>query len=311
MYHNKKLDNILCNNQIPSLLIYKNRYGIIYDKSSDYSIDVRSVAKTISSLAAGILIEDPNYEFNEQTMIYPIIEDIVKIHYPKNIHYIKKIKVKHLLTHTIGYTEVLLKRNDLRDIDKDDLINYVLNQPIVYEPGTYYLYSNAGMFILGVVISNYLNLDFYDYINENIFTKLDIINPRWDRHGSYIVSSSNLYLSPKDLLKIGRLILDGGMYNGKRVIPEKFIEKMTSAKVENKHNSRFTYLREDFYGYGIWISENNIIFASGTGGNLIVIIKDLDMVIVAANSNDISKQNIIKEEVDKLIKILMEDTNDL
>ncbi len=68
---------------------------------------------------------------------------------------IRKVQIKHLLTHTIGYEDVLLMRQDIEEMEGNDYINYLVNYPIVHEPGEYYLYSNAGSYLLSVVLQEF------------------------------------------------------------------------------------------------------------------------------------------------------------
>ncbi|WP_297282278.1 serine hydrolase [uncultured Anaerococcus sp.] len=287
---------------------------IIYDKATDYEIDlandkvfdVRSISKTILSLACGILIEKSGGEFNLDTFIYPIIKDKVKLTNKKNLKYLEKIKVRHLLTHTTGYRDLILYSKDIRKSQYDDLFEYIINYPIYYKPGDHFLYSNAGYYLLAITMQEYLDYEIFHFIEENLLKPLDIYNRSWGKFGKYIAGATKINFNSYDMLKIGNLIFDDGKYNDKQIVSKAYISSMIRAYNENKNEIKRNYISEDLYGYGIWISKNGTIFASGTGGQLIVILKDLDMIIVSTNSGSDSKSHQIKKDIDDLIKYMYE-----
>ena len=146
-----------------------------------------------------------------------------------------------------------------------------------------------------------LETSLYEYIDRNFFKVLSIETPRWDSYGSYLVGASKLYLSSVDMLKFGEIILNKGLYKGLRILNKESIEKMLEISYTNSNSSRLNYLSEDYYCRGIWLSKENIIFASGSGGQIIAILEDEDIIIVANNGNDEAYSKNIKLDVDKLI----------
>ena len=292
-----------------SLIIYKNGHGYIVNKKREDVFDVRSISKTVLSLACGILINKNPEDFNLETNIYPIIKDKINLTNTKNLRYLKEINVGHLLTHTTGYRDLVLLSKDLREKDYDQLVDYIINYPIYYIPGSYFLYSNAGYYLLALTMQEFLNYDLLDFIYENLFKPLDIPYRNWDRFGNHIAGATKLQSSAYDLLKIGKLILNKGKYNGMQIVSEDYIKLMQEPLKKNRHESKREFVSEDYYGLGLWISEANVIFASGTGGQLIVILKDLDIVIVTTNNGSDSKSYKIKADADELIKLIYRENN--
>ena len=121
--------------------------------------DIRSISKTIMTIVLGVAIrlsEEGKYpELSDETYIYPIIKDVINLENKSNEAALKKVKIKHLITHTVGFNDVLLMRNDIKDMDPFEYVNYVVNHPIVHEPGDYYLYSNV---VIGNNNYNYNNI---------------------------------------------------------------------------------------------------------------------------------------------------------
>ena len=289
-----------------SLIIYRDYKGYFVNEKDEDIFDVRSISKTILAIACGILIEKSNYDFNEESLIYPMIKDKINLTNKKNLRYLKQVKVKHLLTHTTGYRDLLLFSKDIRNNDTENLLDYVINYPIYYKPGNYFLYSNAGYYLLAATMQEYLEYDLFDFIKTNLLEKLEINNASWERYGDYIAGATKIHLSADAMLSIGKLLLNKGKFKGKEIISNSWIEKMIKPLFKNPNENKRKFLSEDSYGYGIWISDNGVIFASGTGGQLIVLLQKLGTIIVTTNSGSDNKSYRIKSDVDKIISIINE-----
>lgn len=291
----------LKNSKATSFIIYNNADKTITGNINDIRVNIRSVAKTIMTLTAFKLMEDTSFDINLDTKIYPYIYKKIKLTNKKNLKYLEEIKLDNLLTHSIGYAYPLLMTRDIRGMDEDGLLNYAINYPISYQPANKFLYSNVGFYLLSVFMESILETSLYEYIDRNFFKVLSIETPRWDSYGSYLVGASKLYLSSVDMLKFGEIILNKGLYKCLRILNKESIEKMLEISYTNSNSSRLNYLSEDYYCRGIWLSKENIIFASGSGGQIIAILEDEDIIIVANNGNDEAYSKNIKLDVDKLI----------
>lgn len=291
----------LKNSKATSFIIYNNADKTITGNINDIKVNIRSVAKTIMTLTAFKLMEDTSFDINLDTKIYPYIYKKIKLTNKKNLKYLEEIKLDNLLTHSIGYAYPLLMTRDIKGMDEDGLLNYAINYPISYRPASKFLYSNVGYYLLSVFMETILETSLYEYIDRNFFKILSIKSPRWDSYGSYLVGASKLYLSSVDMLKFGEIILNKGLYKGLRILNKESIEKILEISYTNPNSSRLNYLTEDYYCRGIWLSKEDIIFASGCGGQIIAILEDEDIIIVTNNGKDEAYSKQIKLDVDKLI----------
>lgn len=290
-----------------SLIVYSKEEGIIFENSDEKIINARSIAKLVTSLACGVLIDKSNGDFNEDTLIYDILKDKVNISNRKNFKKLNNISVRDCLTHTMGYRDIILMSKDIEDKNKDDLLDYALSYPLYFKPGEKFLYSNAGYYVLAAVMEEYLNYDLYDFINENIFKVLDINFPRWDRYGKYLAGTTKLYLNADDLLKFGMLILNDGFYNGEQIVPKSYIAKMSQKLYKNnKGYIDNSYLSDDYYGYSVWTGKDGIKYASGSGGQYVIILEKEGIIIVATNGGPSEKVPLIKKQIDKVIDNIKE-----
>ena len=293
-----------------SFLIYDGNRGEIIGKANDNSLNVRSVAKSVLAIGSLILMEKSQFDFNMDTYIYPLLEDCISLTNKNNIKYLQEIQVKHLLTHSVGYDKSLLMSKDIEGIPEENLLDLCINYPIKYKPGSYFKYSNSSYYLLSVVMENYLQCSLYDFLKDNLFDKLNMKPVRWDSYGNFIVGASKLYISDLDMIKIGHLLLNKGKYQNDIILSEASISKLFTP-VFARVTDKFTYLSEDFYTFGFWKSKNQIVFASGTGGQIIALLADENIVIVTTNNRSDDLSDSIKEDVDNLIKLAKGETNGL
>lgn len=268
-------------------------------KDENTPSDIRSISKTILTLVCGILIDqDPNFTLD--TLVYPILKNQINITNKDNLEFLSKLKIKHLLNHTVGYGEVLMMRNDIKDLDPFKLLDYTLNTYLKYKPGTYYLYSNASFYLLSATLQVYLEKDLIDFINEVLFFKLNIKEFKWEKYGDYLAGATRLWLLPDDLLKIGEVLLSKGKYHDKRIISSDFIKMMKTLTTVTPHHHNDNVLYQRYgYGSGIWVSNNDIFFGHGTDGQNLVIIPSKETIILTqANQSEVS-------EIEKIIDTII------
>lgn len=304
------MDNLL--KGMDSIIIYSKEKGILYNETSSKKINIRSIAKIVTSIACGILIDKTKGDYNEGTFIYDILKDKVSVSNVKNLPKLRSIRVRDCLTHTMGYRDIILMSKGIEGLNKDDLLDYTLSYPLYFNPGEEFLYSNAGYYVLAATMEEYLGYDLYDFIDENLFKKLNISKPRWDRYGKYLVGASKLYLDADDLLKLGKLILDEGIYEGDRIVSSNRINNMSSKFYKNnKDYVDKSFLSDDYYGYSLWTGKEDVFYASGTGGQYVIFLKKEGIIIVTTNGCDPNKAQFIKNQINSIIRNLREVENGL
>ena len=240
--------------------------------------ELRSCSKLLVAMAIGIAIEKGMVTLD--TFIYPSIKDIVDIKNKSNLEKIKKWKIRNLLTHTTGYESQMMSERFINDIDENKLLDYALNYDIPYDVGTRFAYNNVEPFVLSVFFQETFGINLTDFINKNIFKKLDIKEYKWDNFGKYCPASTGLYLKHSDFHKIGKLLLNNGRYNNIQVIPETWINEMCVLQLETP--SAFKPERvfpKVGVGYYTFISINNYVFRDGADGQYIIINKEKNLLI--------------------------------
>ena len=262
--------------------------------------DIRSISKTVLALVLGTVIESRD-DLAEDTPVWPVLENLCVVNDPWNFEKWQHIKIKHLMNHTIGFDRILMMRGDIQDMDPADYINYIVNEPIVHEAGSYYLYSNAGFYLMSIYLQEFLGEDLEDYIRRTLFNPLGITDYRWERYGKYLAGATRLWLLPQDMLKIGELLLEGG----KGIVSPQWIERMKqfTAFTPGVDTPTNPYFRRHAYGSSLWLSNRgNIFFGHGTDGQTLAIIPERNAVVITtATQKDVKR---LEELVDKAVELL-------
>ena len=242
--------------------------------------DIRSVTKSITSLLVGIAIDKSFIKSIKQ----PISDFLDTVEY--NINSEKaKITIRDLLTMTSGlsWDETASIEDYNKWIYSDNQIKYLFKRPLKSIPGETFNYNSAAMHLLSVIISKASNMKTIDFAQKYLFDPLEISNRKWnsDKQG-FNNGSAGLELTPYDMLKIGNLVLNKGVYKDKRIVSEDWINESTSPKLD----AIYPEIDINSYGYGWWVGDyegHTFIFANGWGGQFIMIFPDSSLIIVATN----------------------------
>ena len=194
------------------------------------------------------------------------------------------LTVRHLLTMSSG-----LYGHGWWDIDEIEgrgapVLEGALEAPLVAPPGWGFLYNNGASHVLSAVIAAAAGKPTDEVAADRLFGPLGIERWSWptDPQGHHW-GCGGLALGVRDLLKLGRLFLNCGLWNGERVVDESYIRTATSPLMDGGLPERC--------GYGLlwWVADRASpphYFAGGYGGQYIMVVPDLDLVAVAMGDAD-------------------------
>jgi CubicO group peptidase (beta-lactamase class C family) len=161
--------------------------------------------------------------------------------------------------------------------ESKDWIAFTLAQPMDSDPGKKWAYNSGGSMLLSGIIRSATGKFIDDYAGEHLFQPLGIRSFHWKRTPTgHADTEGGLYLSAEDLARIGYLYLNRGMWNGRRILPEGFVERATARHVAN--------VAPQFdYGYQWWLTRRgdaDVWAGRGFGGQLLIVIPSRDIVAV-------------------------------
>lgn len=242
---------------------------------------IRSISKPIVCLCYGIAIEKGLFPMGLDQPIMPFLKEQI-ITNEENIPFLEKLTIYNLLTLTLGHEEKMLDSKHVATITGQNYADVVLNAPIKHAAGEYFIYTNAATYLASVVFQNATGKKLLEFAKQNIFVPLGITDVLWaESPQGYNMGCTGIEIFADDLIKIGRLLLNGGVYEGNRIVSEKWVKSMLSPKIETpKMYDEKRVLPKFAYGFNMWICKDGIAYCDGTDGQYLIIVPNKKMVIV-------------------------------
>jgi CubicO group peptidase (beta-lactamase class C family) len=271
-----------------SLLVIKNGFLVAEDYFNEGSVDrkdrLQSVTKSFTSALVGIAIEQGCMSGVDQKMLdfFPEIAD--KITDPRKY----QITIRNLLEMCAGYP----REEDDQALWDGLLSGYypplIEDFPLVSDPGTRFHYSNLSSNWLGIIVDRSCGMSLKAYAEKHLFSPLDVEPGEWGQDAEgHNNGCGDLHLSARDAAKFGLAYLNDGIYEGMQIIPADWVEvSLQTYSVNEAFVRRVGDFRDIGYGYHWWSADTrnyHVNFAWGHGGQLIVLVDELDMVIVTTS----------------------------
>ncbi len=269
---------------IHSILISKNGETIYSNYFNQYTPDslnnLKSITKSMIGLLIGIAIEEGHIQNIKQ----PVLDFFGECQSKEN-----KLEDKKAIT----IEDLLLMQSGIewnnRALVKDEWwFNenphcFLLREfPMDTIPGVKFSYNSGVAHLLSGIISRSTGQSTLEFASEHIFSPLKIKTIRWDQDqkGEYY-GNSEMYLKPTDLLKIGQMLSNNGVYKGNQIIPQHWINEM-----QDKAYNATSFMN---YGY-LWMASKNespyYYFAGGSGGQHLFIVPKKNIVLVTTGHWD-------------------------
>lgn len=189
--------------------------------------DLRSITKSIVSILYGIALDRGMVPPPEAPLYaaFPELADLAAD--PARA----AITIEHALTMTMGLEwDEMRPYSDPENSETameraDDRLRFVLSRPIVAEPGSEWRYSGGASAAIGLLIERGVGQSLDSFAREALFEPIGIGVFEWAKGADGVVAAaSGLRLTMRDLLRLGLLVLDGGAFDGRRVVSESWLE---------------------------------------------------------------------------------------
>ncbi len=260
---------------VQSLMIEKNGRIIAehYNGSmhSARHTNIKSASKSVLSLLVGIAIDRGYLEGTDQA-----IAEFFPGYFEENPDSVKaSVTIHDLLTMRAGLESTSF-RNYGRWVLSNNWAEFALNQPVMNEPGREMVYSTGSSHLLSVILTRASGMSTLEFGNRYLFGPMNIAIGGWDRDPQgYYMGGNNMAMTPADMMKIGKLMLNKGSYNGEQLVSQEWIQESAEVYGSSSFNPYD-------YGYMWWsktVGNYKVYFAWGNGGQYIMILPELESVI--------------------------------
>ncbi|MFW9919124.1 MAG: serine hydrolase domain-containing protein [Candidatus Thorarchaeota archaeon] len=272
---------------IDSVFIVRNGYAVfeaypsgLYNPTRRH--DMHSVSKSFTSTLIGIALQQGFIgSVNEHLL------DFFPEYTPANPDLRKSdITIEHLLTMSAGFewdeSSLPFTDPEVNDLGgmmvSSDVVQYVLDKPMIHDPGEVFLYSGGVSTLLGAIIQQIPGYTTDSFAEEFLFEPLGFGSTTWYLFpGGWYNSQGGFRANTHDMAKLGFLYLNNGTWNGTQIL--------SSSYVSNATTPHFTdlYFPPEYAGYGWqwWLAPDMETFmACGRMGQKIIVSRELDLVVV-------------------------------
>jgi CubicO group peptidase (beta-lactamase class C family) len=236
-----------------------------------------SVSKSFNSTAVGFAVEEGLLS----------VEDSIVSHFadlaPAAVDpEMAAMRVRDLLTmstgHEVDSIDAMRQRSD------GQWTRSFLESNVPRAPGSYFLYNSGAAYMLGALVQRVTGMTVDEYLTPRLFQPLGINGELWGQSAEGVnLTDGGLSVRTEDLAKFGLLYLQGGMWNGTRVLSAEWAADATARQVSTGNDDgNWNY----GYGYQFWRSRVGYR-ADGSLGQFSFVLPDQDIVLaITSGTND-------------------------
>ncbi len=160
-----------------------------------------------------------------------------------------------------------------------------LAQEVQHKPGTHFVYNSGATYMLSAILQKVTGVTVLDFLTPRLFVPLGIENPTWESDPDGInVGGWGLSVTTGDISKLGQLYLQKGVWEGKQLISEAWVEEATSYQTSNGSNPESDW--EQGYGYQFWQCRHNLYRGDGAFGQFCIVMPEQDAVLAITSGSD-------------------------
>jgi CubicO group peptidase (beta-lactamase class C family) len=235
-----------------------------------------STSKSFTATAVGFAVSEKKITVDDKVVSF--FPDAL----PDTISpFLASLKIKDLLTMSAG----MEPDPTFNIVSKDsNWVKSFLATPILYEPGTKFLYNSLATYMLSAIVQKATGVKVVDYLKPRLFDPLSITGMDWEVDpGGINTGGWGLRLKTEDMAKFGQLFLQKGKWNGQQILPVTWIEEATTKKIDQAPDApQAVKDSSDWmqgYCYQMWRCRNNCYRGDGAYGQYIIVLPEKDAVI--------------------------------
>jgi CubicO group peptidase (beta-lactamase class C family) len=245
--------------------------------------DIRSVTKSVTALLYGIALGEGLVPPPGEPLLrwFPQYPDLVGD--PQRA----RLTVEHALTMSLGvewHEDLPYNSPANAEIAMElapDRYRYILERPILEPPGVRWMYCGGATALLGRLIADGTGRSLPQYGQAALFAPLGIGSFAWMTGTDEVASAaSGLRLAPRDLARIGELVLAEGARDGHRIVPADWVRTMLQPRLQTSWGAQYGY-----QWYIESIAGHRLVAGMGNGGQRLFVLPDVGLAVAVTAGN--------------------------
>ncbi len=266
--------------------------------------DLRSISKSVTSLLWGIAQAQGRVPPLE-TPVLSLFPDLAELNRDGR----EAITLSQMLSMTSGLAWSEWRATSLLDNDEFGLfwrgsqVRYTFDRPMAAPAGSRFDYNGGNTAVLAQILADRVGMPLPEFARRTLFEPLGITDWEWvEDYRGRPLAFAGLRLRPRDLARIGQMVLQHGQWHDRQIVPAEWIAESTRPRIDTGLGLQ--------YGYQWWLGKVEVggvqqswIGGIGRGGQRLWIVPGLDMVVVATAGD--YNQRAIWRQADALFRQVM------
>ncbi len=284
---------------VHNLLVVKDSRVIFECSHPGYSTNTwhlsHSMSKTVTGMAIGMLVDDGLLNTDRR-----LVDILPEFQYEDKRF--ASITVHHLLNMTTG-----VRFAEVGSITESHWTNAFFTSPLEFTPGTDFQYNSMNSYILARIVCKITRKSLSEFLKDRLFEPMGITNYFWEKSPEEIEKGGwGLYMSAESWAKLGVMMLQGGVYEGKQILSREWINRSTMAQAVTPDE-----IGHYNYGYQMWTSRDgsSFLFNGMLGQNVWVYPKNNIVVSLNSGNNELFQNSPAMQIIEQYLSVDL--TNDL
>ncbi len=276
---------------IHNIMVIKDGEVIAECSAPGYDVNIRhlshSMSKTLTGMAIGILCTEGKLSLSTALVdIFPEFTPVDKR--------FRTITVRHLLTMSSG-----VPFSEVGSVTETEWTKTFFESRLNFAPGTDFAYNSMNSYILARIVVRKTGMSLTNFLHAKIFGPMGIQNVFWELGPEGVEKGGwGVHLSAENWAKLGVMMLGGGTFEGKRILPEEWVSESTSSQIEVPEATG------DYnYGYQLWVhrSRDYFLFNGMLGQNVWVCPKNNIVAVANCENNELFQKSAVLEIIERYL----------
>jgi len=240
---------------------------------------VFSLSKSFTATAVGLALAERCFSIDNPVLSFFPEETPAEVS-----DFLAAMCVRHLLSMTTG--QAVDTWSYMVDRPDGNWIKGFFEVPILHTPGTHFVYNTGATYMLAAIVQKMTGMKLVDYLEPRLFEPLGIENATWKESPQGITAGGiGLSIKTEDIARFGQLYLQKGVWQGRQLLPETWVEEATSYQVSNGDGVQMDWTQG--YGYQFWRCRHGAYRGDGVFGQYCIVMPEQDAVLAITSGLDV------------------------